>query len=130
MGTSVVTLAGRSAMPAGEMTVGDFFGIHELGLRGGGIRLTLVGELDMAAAPTLERRLAQLQNDHTPVRIDLSRVEFIDSSGLRVLITAWNDAQHDGWRFEIDPKLSHQAAQLFELVDAKHMLLGRDGSGR
>jgi anti-sigma B factor antagonist len=108
----------------------DVFGIHETPLQGGGVRLMLVGELDLSTAPTLEQRLDQLRVEHTPVRLDLSRLEFVDSSGLRVLIAAWNHAQRNAWRFGIDPDLSSQVRQLFELVDAKHLLVGEQGTGR
>jgi anti-sigma B factor antagonist len=47
------------------------------------------GELDMSTGPALERQLAALVNDGvTDVVLDLSRVSFIDSSGLSVLVVA------------------------------------------
>lgn len=100
----------------------DSFGIRELMSCGGSVWLTLLGELDLAAAPTLEQRLDQLRTARTPVRVDLSRLEFIDSAGLTVLIAAWKAAQDDGWRLEIDPHLSNQARKLFELVAVDRML--------
>ena len=57
----------------------------------GVLRITLIGELDLAVADRLTARLDQLCSDRTRVRLDLSRLEFIDSSGIRVLIDA---AQH------------------------------------
>jgi anti-sigma B factor antagonist len=55
------------------------------------LRITLIGELDLAVADRLSARLDQLSSDRTRVRLDLSRLTFIDSSGIRSLIRA---AQH------------------------------------
>jgi anti-sigma B factor antagonist len=44
------------------------------------------GEIDAHSAPSLAERLALLSADDGVVRIDLSDVTFMDSSGLRVLI--------------------------------------------
>lgn len=118
----------RRAGPA-QAASPDIFGIHQLMIRGGGAWLTLLGELDLAAAPTLEQRLDQLRIERTPVRLDLSRLKFIDSTGLRVLIAAANAAQDDGWRFEIDPHLGKQARKLFDLVGFDRMLATEEIAG-
>ena len=49
----------------------------------GGLRAT--GEIDAHTAPTLAAALDAAGND---VRLDVSGIEFVDSSGLRVLIDA------------------------------------------
>jgi anti-anti-sigma factor len=51
--------------------------------------LTLRGELDIASAPALEERLRAAEGE-TPTRIviDLSQLQFIDSTGLRILLQA------------------------------------------
>ena len=51
--------------------------------------LALSGELDPATAPDLEARIAELAVDPTvtSVAINLAGVTFLDSSGLRVLVT-------------------------------------------
>jgi anti-anti-sigma factor len=51
--------------------------------------LELSGELDAASAPALRERLAEIATRGTgPLVIDLSSLEFIDSTGLSVLINA------------------------------------------
>jgi anti-anti-sigma factor len=52
----------------------------------GVVRLALVGELDLAVADQLLGRLEMLLGDTTHVRLDLSRLEFIDSRGLYALM--------------------------------------------
>ncbi len=48
------------------------------------------GELDMNTAPQLERRLeAPLAAPDSNLLIDLSRCEFIDSTGIALIVRAW-----------------------------------------
>jgi anti-sigma B factor antagonist len=44
------------------------------------------GELDMATAPVLARRLADLPDGTGRVTLDVSRLEFCDSSGMSVFV--------------------------------------------
>lgn len=55
--------------------------------------LFLTGELSLAEAPTLERRLNEaLSAARTTIVVDLAGVEFIDSTGLSVLVRAQQQA--------------------------------------
>jgi anti-anti-sigma factor len=55
----------------------------------GQTRMALVGELDIASAPRFEEGLAEAEADTPGVLVvDLRRVEFIDSTGLRAVIAA------------------------------------------
>ena len=51
----------------------------------GGTRLTLRGELDLGTAPQLEQALAEAGGN---VLLDLRRLTFMDSTGVRVLLEA------------------------------------------
>lgn len=51
----------------------------------GGTRLTLRGELDLGTAAQLEQALAEARGD---VLLDLRRLTFMDSTGVRVLLEA------------------------------------------
>ena len=56
-----------------------------------------VGELDLQSAPLLEHEVRTLHADgHDRVVVDLRQVEFIDSTGLRVLIGLHRSAQREG----------------------------------
>lgn len=62
-----------------------------------GIRvITVRGELDLSTAPELENPLqAALQGGETPVLIDLSECEFIDSTGIALIVRAWQELDGD-----------------------------------
>ena len=64
--------------------------------------MALVGELDIASAPRFEEGLAEAESD-TPgtLILDLRRVEFIDSTGLRAVIAADERARSAGRRFVV-----------------------------
>ena len=81
----------------------------------GTIRLQLHGELDLAVAPFLTARLAELKATHSSVRLDLSRLEFMDSTGLGTVLTAVLDARRDGWRLEIEPTLARAVQRIIEV---------------
>jgi anti-sigma B factor antagonist len=69
--------------------------------RDGTTVLILHGELDLAYADGLSARLAELRDRREPVILDLDQLEFIDSSGLRVLLQATQDSEGGQWRFQV-----------------------------
>jgi anti-anti-sigma factor len=56
-----------------------------------GVRVIAIsGELDLSTAPRLEEPLeATLARDDTALLIDLSACEFIDSTGIALIVRAW-----------------------------------------
>ena len=56
--------------------------------RGEGHRLALSGELDLAAAYELETALSRLCSSGDQIELDLRGVTFMDSMGMRSLLTA------------------------------------------
>jgi anti-sigma B factor antagonist len=94
----------------------------------GRLRLTLSGELDLAAVPVLEERLEQLRSDRGTVRLDLSKLEFMDSAGLHLLLRWTNDARENGWTLEIDRDVSQVVKRLFELVGVECLLASEDSN--
>ncbi|MDQ6605971.1 MAG: STAS domain-containing protein [Actinomycetota bacterium] len=64
--------------------------------------LAVSGELDLACTPELENHLAQVfQSGAKLVIVDLRELEFIDSTGLSVLVKADQQAQEAGCEFGI-----------------------------
>ena len=60
-------------------------GVHVVSVR---------GELDLATAPELRALLEEDLGNEEPVLIDLNGCEFIDSTGIAVIVRAWQ--QRDG----------------------------------
>ena len=62
--------------------------------------LALGGELDVASAPRLEQELATAAGgDARLIVLDLRELEFMDSTGLRAVLTAYDAAREDGRGF-------------------------------
>ena len=56
----------------------------------GGVRVVAVrGELDLGTAPELEGPLEEAIGAAEPLLIDLSECEFIDSTGIAMIVRAW-----------------------------------------
>lgn len=100
------------------------FDIHE-SQQNGCLCLALTGELDRAAVPRLEDRLCSLRAVRAPVRLDLSHLEFIDSSGIHLLVQTIGEGRLKRWEVEIDPHLSPQVERLFRLVHLDRFVLSR-----
>jgi anti-anti-sigma factor len=60
-----------------------------------GIRVfTVRGELDMNTAPELERELDKALSDNTAsIMLDLCKCEFIDSTGIALIVRAWQQLE-------------------------------------
>jgi anti-sigma B factor antagonist len=55
-----------------------------------GVRVVSVrGELDLGTAPDLEGPLEQAVADAEPLLLDLSQCDFIDSTGIAMIVRAW-----------------------------------------
>lgn len=63
----------------------------------------LEGELDMANAPALVSALADADLDGSILVLDLEKLRFIDSTGLRVILAARERSQERGQQFAITP---------------------------
>ncbi len=95
--------------------------IHEVD-DGEWVTLRVTGELDLGSAPLLEQRLAHLRAEEQPVRLDLSGLGFIDSSGLHLLIGAVTHARAEGRQFEVDPELSPQVERILRLTNLRALI--------
>jgi anti-sigma B factor antagonist len=70
---------------------------------GGTITLRPTGELDIATAPKLERALRDGRRPGDVVVLDLGGIEFLDSTGLRVIVKGVEAAARERW----DLRLRH-----------------------
>ena len=65
--------------------------------RDGPVILRLRGELDLASADQVQQRLDALQAAGEAVVLDVDRLLFMDSSGLRVVLQAAENSRQSGW---------------------------------
>jgi anti-anti-sigma factor len=82
----------------------------------GARRLTLTGELDLASAPTLRERLRELRAARRTVRLDLSKLDFMDSTGIAILARGLGDSAQDGWKLEVDRNVPRQILRLMTIA--------------
>jgi anti-sigma B factor antagonist len=69
---------------------------------GGRLRLALSGELDLYTAPALDDALVEAEGESWPLLvIDLSALEFMDSSGLRLIVRSHARAEQSGRRLVV-----------------------------
>ncbi|MEV6809383.1 STAS domain-containing protein [Streptomyces sp. NPDC017248] len=86
--------------------------LHEAGP----VLLQVAGELDHHTAPRLTRALESAPlAPGTPLVIDLSGVEYCDSTGITVLVTAYHRCQAAGCPFSLTG-LSDDLARVFRTV--------------
>ena len=85
-------------------------------------RLALTGELDIASTPELRERLHELGSTHHRVRLDLSQLEFMDSTGISAILRGLRDSRRNGWELEVAPTVSRQVDRLVTLTGLDHQL--------
>jgi anti-anti-sigma factor len=67
----------------------------------GRTRVCLSGQFDLSGVPFVSDRLRRLGERGEAVLLDLDALEFIDMSGLRVVLAAADEASRDGWEFAV-----------------------------
>src|SRR3712207_5793270 len=68
----------------------------------GSVRLALRGELDISSAPQVEEALGRIESEHPGLLvIDLRELAFMDSTGLRTVVSADARAREEGRRLAV-----------------------------
>lgn len=82
--------------------------------------ITVRGELDMNTAPELERSLAgALADPQAAILLDLSECEFIDSTGIALIVRTWqrlDRAGGDGEGRLVLCSINHQVRRLLQIT--------------
>lgn len=82
----------------------------------GAVRMSLRGELDIASAERVETELGSLQESRPKLLVlDLRELEFMDSTGLRLIVRADEAARAQGTRFVV-VRGPEQVQRVFEIV--------------
>lgn len=70
--------------------------------RNGLVHMALVGELDLSSVAKVQEELRRIEADAPPTLVvDLSKLTFLDSTGLRCIVTADERARNEGRKIVI-----------------------------
>jgi anti-sigma B factor antagonist len=102
--------------------------VHHLD-EGAQLRLSLCGELDLSNAKTAETALAEALDSDKKVLIDLGKLEFLDSTGIALLVAALG--RNDAERLSFIPSESSGVRRLLSLtgLDKRMVLSTADQPG-
>lgn len=108
-------------MWGGEPAVNNDFNVEERN-EGSAWILAASGELDLRTSPQLEERLDRVWASGAElVILDLRQIEFMDSTGLRVLLGAHQRAQETSRRFAL-VRGADQVERVLTLTGVRDML--------
>jgi anti-sigma B factor antagonist len=97
-------------------------GIH-VRPHGDAVIVEATGELDVVSAEKFQTALEHvLVSDASSVVLDLSKLDFIDSSGLRALLIISEQSSMDGTRLSIRRELSPSVERLLDLTGCAERL--------
>jgi anti-anti-sigma factor len=85
-------------------------------------RIAVRGELDLSTSDQLREALDDQMGAKRRVILDLSEVEFLDSTGLTIVLRAMRDAQENDWSFGIRSQLSEAALRTIRVAGVLPML--------
>jgi anti-sigma B factor antagonist len=92
--------------------------------------VAVAGEIDLATADAMREAIRE-HLGRGPVLLDLSQVEFMDSSGVRALDALLRDVDAEGWDLLVVPTLTDAVAQVLALTGMDEQLpFAGDGRDR
>jgi anti-sigma B factor antagonist len=95
----------------------------------GAVHMSLIGELDLSTVEKVEEALRQAEDGGAEtVVLDLSSLSFLDSTGLRTIVTADQRARKSGRRLAIvrGPDTVHRVFTITRLDERLDMVEGAD----
>lgn len=119
--------AGSASVGTPDSTSRQEFGVCEIELGDGRVVLQLAGELDVYSAPRVADMLERFSSDGRLCVFDLSRLTFIDSSGLRVLLLAAR-ADAAGGAIPVTGPLPEVVERLLDLLGVGDRVRLEEGS--
>ena len=85
------------------------------------VTLGITGRLDTTTAPNLESVISDLSEDTKELVFDMSGVEYISSTGIRVLLGAYKKMSINQGRMRIE-KANDMVYEVFEMTGLLEML--------
>ena len=112
---------------------------YEAHHNGSVVRLALAGEFDLSNAAQVEDALKEIEHEHPPLLVlDLRELTFMDSTGLRVMVSADARAREDSRRLAVvqGPESVHRVFRItglddhLEMVETPEAAVRSDGAAR
>jgi anti-anti-sigma factor len=114
-------------VPTNDVQVQDGLLLVSCADEGAQVRLSLAGELDLSNVPTLESVADSALESGKKVLIDLHRLEFLDSTGLALIVRVLG--RNDAERFSFVPSRSGNVRRLLSLTGLdQRMVIDTAGS--
>jgi anti-sigma B factor antagonist len=85
-------------------------------IAGHDVRVSVEGELDLVSAPQLEEILKRELLASKDVLLDLSEMDFIDSTGLHAIVESVRTAKAVGRKLKLSADLPPHARRLMQIV--------------
>ena len=101
-------------------------GVEAIENGSGAPTLRVTGELDLVTAPLLRTELEARRGGADRVVLDLAGVEYIDSTGLVLLLEATREAQGAGWTLALSRDIGPAVARLLEITKTESLFTWAD----
>jgi anti-sigma B factor antagonist len=86
-------------------------------------RVQLLGELDLSVVGSVDREMERAEaGDAARIVLDLDELEFLDASGIRLLLRLSTRSKSNGGRLRITRARSPQVQRVIELTGAAQVL--------
>lgn len=117
LGTGPGAIGPRRSLYLRQRAQAIYMKLFDVGIsrHDGGVYLTLSGELDLSTLEHLQAALDEgLQGRHELVVVDLRKLTFLDSSGLRAMLALHAGVREDGGRLVLvqGPRRVHRVLEL------------------
>jgi anti-anti-sigma factor len=86
------------------------------------VRLAVTGELNLSTAEAFAQRVRELSGSGSEVLLDLSGVDFMDSTGLKTVLDAIGEAHRLDRAVAVKPDLAPQVSRLLQLTGTERIL--------
>lgn len=86
-------------------------------------RVSVLGEMDLSVVAELDSEMRRAEaTDATRIELDLDQLEFLDASGIRLLLDLNRRSGGNGHRLRIKPASSPQVRRVLELTGVGKLL--------
>jgi anti-sigma B factor antagonist len=105
-----------------ELQTGRLFSVHSE-RSDAEHRVRVFGEIDMAVTDVVDSEMRRVEaTDAETILLDLDQLEFLDASGIRLLMDLYARSRDNGGRLRIIPASAPQVRRVLELTGVTDLL--------